>query len=343
MTKSIAIDEEGYFVLQNGVRLTEEETGRAMLKSLAIDEVGVVTLSYQGESALVEPFDKVYVAQQIHFENNLWQIQLPYQLRLDIDIQSLNLDEWDRIHGFTTNGFPFVLSRKAQAELFNLAENFSDDSITVNGLEIKTEDYFVSSDHTDKLDFWSEKYNTHAPWNLDEPHPELKSILPQLKLSKSRILVPGCGYGHDAAYLAEQGHIVTAFDFSEEAIKGAKKKYGHIKNLTFEVADAFNLDQSYFNAFEIVFEHTFYCAITPQKRNDIIKLWKRCLAETGHLLGVFFVMPKRTGPPFGGSEWELRDKLEKDFNFLYWTRLKYSPGWRKGAELMVYAQIKPQP
>ncbi len=64
------------------------------------------------------------------------------------------------------------------------------------------------------------------------------------------------------------------------------------------------------------------------------------LTETGHLLGIFFVVPKRTGPYFGGSEWELREKLQTPFNFLYWTRLKFSPGWRLGAELMVYAQIK---
>ena len=94
------------------------------------------------------------------------------------------------------------------------------------------------------------------------------------------------------------------------------------------------------NSFDIVFEHTFYCAISPDKRTHLVKLWKRVLSETGHLLGIFFVIPKRNGPYFGGSEWELREKLQKDFNFRYWTRLKHSPDWRLGAELMIYTQIK---
>ena len=104
---------------------------------------------------------------------------------------------------------------------------------------------YLSSQQTNEKNFWSNKYKeiTSPPWNLDSVHPELKTTLPQLKLPKSRVLVPGCGFGHDAAFLAEQGHIVTGIDFSEEAISKAKEQYGHIKNLTFEVNDAEFLDK----------------------------------------------------------------------------------------------------
>jgi hypothetical protein len=54
-------------------------------------------------------------------------------------------------------------------------------------------------------------------------------------------------------------------------------------------------------------------------------------------------MDKRTGPPFGGSEWELRSRLQshasqKGFRILYWNRLRDSKPERLGQELFVYAQ-----
>lgn len=341
MAKSIALDEEGFFLVDNGIRISDDLVGRHMLEALSVDEFGVVHMDYDGQDILVEAFDKPYVARQVHFQNGILNIQLPHQTLSEVEMTSLCVDEWDRFHGMTKKGIPFVLSHAAQAELFSLAEEFTDDSIQLGGKVIQTPNYYVTSEEFNKKPFWSGKYQENTtPWNLDKPHPELSSFMMQLKLNKCRILVPGCGYGHDAALLAEQGHIVTAIDISDEALQKAEELYGHIPTLTFKKEDVLNLNEDYNNCFDIVFEHTFYCAISPENRNDLIKIWKRVLSETGHLLGIFFVVPKRTGPYFGGSEWELREKLKDHFNFLYWTRLKHSPGWRKGAELMVYSQIK---
>ncbi|MEM7646208.1 MAG: methyltransferase domain-containing protein [Pseudomonadota bacterium] len=341
MAKTIAVDEEGFFLIDNGIRINDDLVGRHMLEALTIDEFGVVHMDYEGQDILVEAFEKPYVARQVHFQNGILTIQLPHQTLCEVDINSLCVDEWDRFHGKTNKGIPFILSHPAQAELFSLAEEFTDDSIQLAGRVIQTPNYYITSDEFNEKPFWSEKYQSNTtPWNLDKAHPELSSFMQQLKLNKCRILVPGCGYGHDAALLAEQGHLVTAVDISDEALAEAEKRYGHIPTLTFKKVDVLNLSEDYNNCFDVVFEHTFYCAISPEKRNDLIKIWRRVLCETGHLLGIFFVVPKRTGPYFGGSEWELREKLKDKFNFLYWTRLKHSPGWRNGAELMIYAQIK---
>ena len=313
-----------------------------MLCSLSIDDCGVIHMDHEGQDLLVEPFDKPYVARQVHLQGTHLQIQLPHQVFKTVDLSTLCVDEWDRFHGLTDQGIPFVLSHCAQAELFNRAENFTDHSIQIAGQVVETPAYYFNSETFNKKAFWADKYkeNPSPPWNLDEPHPCLSPSMDQLKLNKCRILVPGCGFGHDAALLAQRGHIVTAIDISDEALRVAKDRYGHLKNLNFVKADILALGEEYKNQFDMIFEHTFYCAISPDKRSDLIKLWKHCLAETGHLLGLFFVVPKRTGPYFGGSEWELREKLKEAFNFLYWTRVKDSPGWRKGSELMVYAQIK---
>lgn len=345
MGKTIAIDEDGYFILNNGVRLSDEKTGRDMLSTMAVDEFGVSTIIVEGEKVIVEPFDKPFVVRQIFTEQDRIVLQMPYQYKVLASAKSFCLDAWDRFHGQTESGIPFVLSRPAQAELFALATDFDDESIVVGGQTIHTPDYYIQTEKVENADFWEEKYEASPSpsWNLDQPHPELKSILQQIKINKMRVLVPGCGFGHDAALLAELGHVVTAVDFSPQALDEARKRYGHIKNLEFIQGDVFDLSEDHHHAYDLILEHTCYCAITPDKRNQLIQAWSRYLAETGHLLGLFFVVPKRTGPYFGGSEWELRELLEKRFKFLYWTRAQHSPGWRQGAELILYAQIKERP
>ena len=205
MAKSIAIDEEGYFVLQDGLRMNDDSLGATWLNSLKVDEFGVTRLQHDGESIVVEPFDKPYVARQVHLENNQLVVQLPHLVRKKVNWESLCLDEWDRFHGRTENDVPFVLSRSAQAELFNLADDFTDDSITLAGKEVPCPDYYQFEDQVNKESFWTQKYleKSLPNWDLGEVHPELKTTLPQLKINKSRILVLGAGFCHDAAYLAQ--------------------------------------------------------------------------------------------------------------------------------------------
>jgi SAM-dependent methyltransferase len=155
---------------------------------------------------------------------------------------------------------------------------------------------------------------------------------------KSKVLVIGCGSGHDAAFFARQGHLVTGVDFSPEAIRRANELYGKIENLSFIQADAFNLPEAWTGRFDLVFEHTCYCAVDPQRRDELARAWRRVLMPQGRLLAVLFVMEKRDGPPWGGNEWEVRERLRKGFNFLYWTRWRKSIERRTATELVLFAQ-----
>ena len=324
--------------MPDGLRFNDEPTGRQWLESIRLDDWGVATFEHDGNTIVVEAFDKPYVAQQIYNENGL-EILLPYGLKIAIDADSFCVDAWDRFHGLTKSKVPFVLSHKAQAELFNMAEEFSDDSITINGKVISTPDFYLTHQEADSESFWTSKYkeNPAPPWDLDEVHPSFKSSIAQIKPINGRMAVLGCGNGHDAGYFAELGHKVEAYDISPLAIENAKKKYSK-SNLSFQCQDIFSLLPDSKNTFDYIIEHTMYCALPPDKRKELIKLWWNLLDESGHLMGVFFVDPKRGGPPYGTSEWELKTLLEPYFDFRYWTRLKDSPGWRNGIELFVYAQ-----
>lgn len=339
MDKFIVIDEEGCFVLSQGIRLNDPEVGRNLFEHMIVTETHAIKTRYGTEDVYVEAFDKPLVIEMVHKQlGTRWKLVAPYGFETTFDLKTLCLDEWDRFHGLTDKKIPFVFSRKAQAEFFNLLEEFSDDSITVDGKTISIPPFYIEDASFTQQNTWSEIYqnNPKPNWDLSGPHPAIAAILPQIKIVKSRIANFGCGRGHDAAALATNGHVVTGFDYSPEAIAQAKELYGKIPNLSLQQADALKISAA--KQFDIIFEHTLFCALMPSQRKELIQQWHRALDDQGHLLGIFFVMPKRGGPPYGGSEWELRSLLEKKFRLLYWKRWQLSPGSRQGTELVVYAQ-----
>ncbi len=338
--KYIAIDEEGY-PLFGEVRVTDSAVGSELLRNIKFAENGAFITELQNSEAFIEAFDEPYVAAQVLKLASGWRILLPYGLEIPFDPHTLTLDEWDRFHGLTLNGIPFVLSRKAQAEFFNLLDSFDDESITIGNETIEVPPWFSPNPDVRAEKYWTHIYQTEEPrWDLKQPAPALKDILPRLKLPKSRVLVLGAGSGNDAAFFAEHGHMVTAVDISPEALARGQKKYAHLENLKWIQSDLFQLGREHEQAYDLVFEHTCYCAIDPSKRNDLINAWKKYLSPGGFLLGVFFAMERRSGPPFGGTEWELRERLKKSFQFVFWGRWHQSIDRRNGKELLVYAQKK---
>lgn len=343
MTKYIQIDEEGYFSI-NGVRVSDNNYGRFLSSELKLTDKKTLTTTASptsSESVGVEAFNEALVVQKIEKTDlEEWLCTNPHGFSTKFNLNTLCVDEWDRFHGLTSESIPFVLSRSAQTDFFNLIDDFDDDSFTVNKVTYNTEDYFIQNQNSSTTKFWSQIYESEDTpgWELQKVSPILVDALPQLKIPKSRIALLGCGSGEDAAYLAELGHLVTAFDISYEAIEKAKARHSHIKGLSFIKADAFNLPDQYISEFDIIFENKFYCAVNPSDRNKVVRTWCRLLAPDGMLLGQFFCMPKRVGPPYGGSEWEIRKRLEKDFHFLYWTRAKNSAERWQGKELLVYAK-----
>ena len=339
-TKFLSIDEEG-FPHFGELRVTDVAIGAELLRNLDFAENGALVTSLIGETAFIEAFDEPLVAQMVMKRPAGWFLMLNYGVEIPFDPRGLTVDEWDRFHGRSQKGIPFILSRKAQTEFFNLVDEFDDDSITVDGRKLPMRQWLEPNPEVQEPIFWDACYrNFQNGWELDDAAPAFKDMVPRLKLQKSRVLVLGCGSGNDAALFAEEGHIVTAVDFSEEALDRAKKKYGHLQNIKWVKADAFHLPKEFVGAFDILVEHTFYCAIDPSKRQELVQVWKRCLIDKGFLLGVFFVMDYKKAPPYGGLEWEVRERLKKDFHFIFWGRLKDSVQNRLGKELLVYAHRK---
>lgn len=336
----LPMDEEGYFLF-DGQRVEDKKIGAELLSQLRVVEKNRYQTLFNDQSAWVECFDAPLVVRHLvpPGGSGAIQMELPYGLTMPFSFENLNVDEWDRFHGKTSSEVPFVLSRAAQVEFFDLLESFDDDSVIFAGHRYEVPPHFFPHPPGDSANFWTERYREGNPgWELGGENPVLQDVMPQLKLSKSRILVLGSGAGHDAAYLARLGHNVTGVDFSEEAIQRARAAYGTLDNLEFVQKDIFALPEAWTNRFDLVFEHTCYCAISPDRRNELVNVWRRVLHSHGHLLGIFFVTEMRHGPPFGGTEWEVRQRLRKYFDFLFWTRWRRSIENRKAKELVVYAR-----
>jgi SAM-dependent methyltransferase len=335
----LPIDEEGYFVFE-GKRVSDEALGRKLLEAIAPFDSHRFQTNLNGEVAWIEAFDAPLVAKHVQvLDAETGELDLPYNTKMRFPLASLCLDEWDRFHGVTAQGVPFVFSRQCQVEFFDRLDAFDDETITIKGKVFEIPPWLAPNSEISKPNFWNQQYESNtAGWDLGTESGLLPQVLPQLKLTKARVLVLGAGNGHDAAYFAKLGHQVTAVDFSTQAIQKARSLYSQFENLSFVEKDVFNLPEGWTGQFDIVFEHTCYCAINPQKRNELVKTWKRMLHAQGTLLGVFFVMEKPVGPPFGGSEWELRQRLQKDYQFLFWTRWKHSIEKRKSSELLLYAR-----
>lgn len=336
----LQMDSEGYWISE-GLRLNDEDFGRELLETLRVDDKGRFFTDSMEDPVGVEAFDEPLVVRMVERAGDTFTVRFPYGYELPLDLSTLVVDEWDRFHGRTGKGIPFVLSRPAQAAFFNLVDDYDDESVTVAGSRHVLGPWLTPQDEVENHDFWSSKFGTDkAGWELGRETPVLPEILPQLKLPRARVLVLGAGSGHDAAFFARAGHLVTGVDFSPVAVERANRQYGGITDLKFVQADVFDLPPSFTGSFDVVVEHTLYCAVSPGRRNDLVKVWRKVLAEDGHLLGIFWVRDKRGGPPWGGSEWEVRERLRSGFEFRYWTRWRGSIESRQGAELVLWAQKK---
>jgi SAM-dependent methyltransferase len=319
----------------NGDLLTDPYESNQILKSLRLENNKYLTPNNE----IVEVSDFPYIVDSIlEIGSESLKATAQYDLELVLNLNQIYLDYKDQFIIYTMEGIPALLSESAQDQLFDLADEFSDDDITIQGKVYRTDAWINKDAKISDPGFWSQRYQENiTEWDLNEASPSLVWALTKFKLPKLRVAVLGCGKGHDAYYFSSLGHKAVGFDFSPEAIAAAKNKYGETQNLSWKLQDIFNLDESLWGQFDLVFDHTLFCAVDPEQRNAVVKSWQKLLADQGQLLGVFFTMPNRNGPPYGATEGEIRDRISPYFRTDYWARSRASTPKRMGKELIVLA------
>jgi SAM-dependent methyltransferase len=206
-----------------------------------------------------------------------------------------------------------------------------------------------------KSHYWQERFSVgDTPWELGAPSAvlfEAVSILSQegFDLKGKRVLSPGCGRGSDALELAKRGARVTAVDWSINAIEDLKGKViQHQSQLAGELhaecGDFFNLK---LDRFDLVCEHTFFCAIDPSMRPKYLERIAQLVKVGGYLIGNFFIVSKDEGkklenlslaregqgPPFGATPEELLSLVGPYFDTELLRQASHGePGRRPGME-----------
>ena len=165
---------------------------------------------------------------------------------------------------------------------------------------------------------WDERYRIgDTPWDKGEASPALVAWLRDHPgVMTGRVLVPGCGTGHDvrAIAAAEPTAEPIGLDLAPTAIRACRQR-PLVAAEQYVEGDLFNLPAILQGSCDWVWEHTCFCAIDPARRDDYVKAVAAALKPGGRLLGIFFLDPYHDdhqpggGPPHGCTVDELSRRL----------------------------------
>jgi SAM-dependent methyltransferase len=188
--------------------------------------------------------------------------------------------------------------------------------------------------------FWEDRYKVRdTAWDLAMAAPPLRRFFssPAAPVPPARVLVPGCGKGHDALFLAKLGFRVLAVDFARQALDALRRRRRNLRipagRCRTMRSDVLHLPPRLAGAFDVLVEHTCFCAIDPGRRPAYVTMAAQVLVPGGVLVGLFYPFrPKAPGPPFAVSEEEIRRRFGPHFDIQQFETPPDSVERRRGEE-----------
>jgi methyl halide transferase len=180
-------------------------------------------------------------------------------------------------------------------------------------------------------DYWNNRYEAEETgWDLKTISSPLKAYIDQLTDKNLRILIPGCGSGHEAEYLLKQGfQDVTVIDIAPLAVERMKVYLSDYQNIKIICADFFTHSGEY----DLILEQTFFCALNPVLRTQYVQKMSELLIQNGKLTGLLFGVQFPKNPPFGGSKEEYLTLFSNTFKINFIELCYNSIKSRDGNEL----------
>ncbi|MEZ4816045.1 MAG: methyltransferase domain-containing protein [Bdellovibrionota bacterium] len=322
---TLHIDAEGYPVMDGGIRGDDPEFLEIVFKNLRRykgDDKFPLCTEMNGKEVLLSSFDDPLVAQEVLFEKNKLVWNFLGNLSFEVSLDELRVDEWNRLHAYVgPERIPAVMSHRAQAAFLLKFVDLA--SLKPSAYRSTVSDLSASR--------WNQPYvDNEMPWDMGGVNPVIAEHSKRmLEQSGNRYLVPGAGTGHEVSFLEKASKSVTALDFSPQA----KDKFlEHYPNCSakYIVGDFFTESLEPFDA---ALELAFFVAIDPGLRSALVKRMHSLLKPGGFWGGSFFTRYSEEGPPFGLSEWELKQHVQEYFEVIEWQRSPYSHPRRKHMEL----------
>lgn len=190
--------------------------------------------------------------------------------------------------------------------------------------------------------YWQARYATpgRTGWDAGRVTPPLRAYFDQLAVaSQPRILIPGAGRAHEAEYLHQVGfRRVVVADVAPEPLAELAARVPDFPQPNLWLADFFALPPT--EAFDLLIEQTFFCAIDPSLRPAYARQCAALLRPGGKLVGLLFDtdFAGASEPPFGGSRAEYRAYFEPYFKFVHFETAYNSLRARAGRELFICLQ-----
>jgi len=184
--------------------------------------------------------------------------------------------------------------------------------------------------------FWNLRYEeSRTGWDIGAPSTPLKAYIDRLDDKSIKILIPGAGNAHEAAYMHEQGFTnVHVLDISEYPLEAFAAKHPTFPKEHLHLGNFYEFEGQY----DLIFEQTFFCSFPPTKvnREAYTKQMSQLLHKGGKLVGLWFKHPL-TGDmvkrPFGGDKEEYLGYLSPYFDMQVFEDCYNSIKPRMGNEL----------
>ncbi len=197
---------------------------------------------------------------------------------------------------------------------------------------------------------WEAHYQAgDTPWDHGSAAPPLLEMIERHGVElwgSGPVLVPGCGSGHDVRAIAGTGVRAIGLDIAETAVAKARA-IPCDGPASYEHGDFLDPAWRMGRSFPALWEHTCFCAISPQQRGAYAESVGELLIEGGIFAGVFYLDPHHPGedgegPPFGCSVAELDETFAPWFERIDgWVPQKAYPG-REGREWVGIFRKLPQ-
>ena len=190
---------------------------------------------------------------------------------------------------------------------------------------------------------WNRAYEENdTPWDKGYASPPLSEFLEKRRID-GRVLVPGCGTGHDVRALAERGAEVVGLDIAESALRKAAM-YPAVGNERYALGDFLNPEPVHMGAYDWLVEHTCLCALNPGERASYVESVRQVLKPGGNFLAIFFREVQNytgDGPPHPIGREAIDELFGEGFERIEASiPTKSYPGRPYGAEEVVWMRLR---
>lgn len=165
---------------------------------------------------------------------------------------------------------------------------------------------------------WEQRYREGSTgWDRGQANPALSHFLESWRAEPGRILIPGCGNGHEVELLIDAGFDVTAIDIAPTPLENLEARLRQRgRSATLVQTDLFHWEAG--ETFDVVYEQTCLCALPPSRWAAYEQCLHRWIRPGGCLFALFMQTHAEGGPPyhcaiddmpalFGAERWQWPD------------------------------------